>query len=466
MQLTDSTPNVPELLYLLHGDPTDLAEALAGMRAADVAEALRDLQPAPAAKVMAALPFDLAVQVFDEPELEGHRCEIIQQMGEKVAAPLIDAMSSDQQADLFRELPEDHRPRFLKVLDAPTREALSVLLRYRPDTAGGIMTTEFVSVPTTWTVDQTLQHISKVGRAKETVYTIYGVDPDKHTLVHVVSLRDLMMADRAKPVGEVGNRRKPLAVSPATDREEVARTISKYNLLALPVLDEGGHILGIVTVDDVIDAIVRESTEDVQKFGGMEALDEPYTEISFPRMIKKRAGWLCALFLGEMLTATAMGHFEGEIAKAVVLSLFIPLIISSGGNSGSQATSLIIRSLALREIRLSDWWRILLRELPAGLTLGIILGVIGIIRIVLWQKFGWYDYGEHWLLIAAVVGGALVGVVTFGSLAGSMLPFLLKRIGFDPASASAPFVATLVDVTGLIIYFSVAFAILRHTLLM
>jgi magnesium transporter len=269
MTLTDSTPNVPELLYLLHGDPTDLAEALAGMRAADVAEALRDLQPEAASKVMAALPFDLAVQVFDEPELEGHRCEIIQQMGEKVAAPLIDAMSSDQQADLFRELPEEERPRFLKVLDAPTREALSILLRYTPDTAGGIMTTEFVSVPTSWTVGQTLEHISRVGRAKETVYTIYGVDPEKHTLVHVVSLRDLMMADRGKAVVEVGNRRKPLSVSPATDREEVARTISKYNLLALPVLDEGGHMLGIVTVDDVIDAIVREGTEDVQKFGGM-----------------------------------------------------------------------------------------------------------------------------------------------------------------------------------------------------
>jgi len=466
MPVTDSHSNIPELLYLLHGDPTDLAEALAGMRAADVAEALRDLQPEAASKVMAALPFDLAVQVFDEPELEGHRCEIIQQMGEKAAAPLIDAMSSDQQADLFRELPEEDRPRFLKVLDAPTREALGILLRYDPDTAGGIMTTEFVSVPTSWTVEQTLQHISRVGRAKETVYTIYGIDPDKHTLVHVVSLRDLMLADRGKAVVEVGNRRKPLSVAPSTDREEVARTISKYNLLALPVVDDGNHILGIVTVDDVIDAIVREGTEDVQKFGGMEALDEPYTEISFPRMIKKRAGWLCALFLGEMLTATAMGHFEGEIAKAVVLSLFIPLIISSGGNSGSQATSLIIRSLALREVRLGDWWRILLRELPAGFTLGVILGVIGIIRIVLWQKLGWYDYGEHWILIAAVVGGALVGVVTFGSLAGSMLPFLLKRIGFDPASASAPFVATLVDVTGLIIYFSVAFAILRHTLLM
>src|SRR6476620_10413461 len=193
-------PQPPELLYLLHGDPTDLAEALATMRAADVAEALRDLHPDAASKVMAALPFDLAVQVFDEPELEGHRCRIIQQMGEKAAAPLIDAMSSDQQADLFRELPEEERPRFLKVLDAPTREALGILLRYTADTAGGIMTTEFVSVPTSWTVGQTLEHISRVGRAKETVYTIYGVDPEKHTLVHVVSLRDLMMADRAKAV--------------------------------------------------------------------------------------------------------------------------------------------------------------------------------------------------------------------------------------------------------------------------
>ncbi len=465
MPTTQSPQTIPELLYLLHGDPTELAEALAGMRAADVADALRNLHPDAAAKVMAALPFDLAVQVFDEPELEGFRCGIIQLMGEQTAAPLIEAMSSDQQADLFRELSEKDRPRFLKPLEPKTREGLSLLLRYPPETAAGIMTTEFVSMPTTWTVDQALQHIREVGRAKETIYAIYVVDPESKRLVHVVSLRDLMLADRTAPVAMVGNTRKPLTVSPLTDREDVARLISRYNLLAVPVVDEGGHVMGIVTVDDVIDAIVREQTEDVQKFGGMEALDEPYTEISFGRMIRKRAGWLCALFLGEMLTATAMGHFEGEIAKAVVLSLFIPLIISSGGNSGSQATSLIIRALALREVRLGDWWRIALREVPAGLTLGIFLGAIGVIRIVLWQKFGWYDYGEHWALVAATVGSALVGVVTFGSLAGSMLPFLLKRLGFDPASASAPFVATLVDVTGLIIYFSVAFAILRNTLL-
>jgi magnesium transporter len=327
------------------------------------------------------------------------------------------------------------------------------------------MTTEFVSMPTFWTVEQALRYISEVGRAKETVYAIYVLDPTDQHLVHVVSLRELMVADRTEAVEAVGDKRRPLTVRPMTDREEVARLISKYNLLAVPVVDEGGHVLGIVTVDDVIDAIVRESTEDVQKFGGMEALDEPYSEISFGRMIRKRAGWLTALFLGEMLTATAMGHFEGEIERAVVLSLFIPLLISSGGNSGSQATSLIIRALALREVALRDWWRIAVRELPAGLTLGAILGVIGVIRIVLWQKFGWYDYGAHWALVAVTVGTALVGVVTFGSLAGSMLPFLLKRTGFDPASASAPFVATLVDVTGLIIYFSVALVILRGTLL-
>jgi magnesium transporter len=231
------------------------------------------------------------------------------------------------------------------------------------------------------------------------------------------------------------------------------------------VVDKDQRILGIVTVDDVIDAILAETTEDVQKFGGMEALDEPYMEISIPKMLRKRAGWLAALFIGEMLTATAMGYFEGEIAHAVVLALFVPLIISSGGNSGSQATSLIIRAMALREVRLRDWWRVAIRELPSGVALGLFLGVIGAIRILLWQHFGWYDYGPHYRLVALTVSLALIGVVTFGSLTGSMLPFVLRRLGFDPASASAPFVATLVDVTGLVIYFTVALLLLRGTLL-
>ena len=461
----ERSPATPELLYLLHGDPSDLAAALEGLRAADVAEALRALEPDAAAKVMAALPFDLAVQVLDEPELRDRRAQIVRRMDESAVGPLVDAMSADQQADLFRELPEADRKRLLKRLDVQTQRTLELLLKYPSDSAGGIMTTELVSVPETWTVERALQHIAEVGRAKETVYAIYVVDPDTRELVHVVSLRQLVMADRTALVGEVGERRVPLSVGPLADREEVARLISKYDLLAIPVVDDGRHVLGIVTVDDVIDALVREQTEDIQKLGGMEALDEPYTRISFGKMIRKRAGWLCALFLSEMLTATAMQRFEGEIARAVVLSMFIPLVMSSGGNSGSQATSLIIRALALREVKLGDWWRIALRELPAGLTLGAILGVIGFVRIELWQRLRLFDYGPHHLLVAITVGVALVGIVGFGSLAGSMLPFLLKRVGFDPASASAPFVATLVDVTGLVIYFSVAMLVLRGTLL-
>ena len=460
------TATTPELLYLLHHDPAELAEVLASMRAADISEALTQLPPEAGAKVMAALPFDAAVAVFDEPELTDHRCGIIQKMDPAAVGPLIDAMSADQQADLFREIPEADRDRLLKVVDEPTRNALSLLLRYRPDTAAGIMTTEFLAIPSDWSVEQVLAHVRVVGSAKETVYAIYCIDPVDHRLMQVVSLRELLVAtDPRLPVSAIASKRKPLTVVPTTDREDVARLISKYNLLAVPVVDEGGHVIGIVTVDDVIDAIVREQTEDVQKFGGMEALDEPYTEIGFLRMIKKRGGWLCALFLSEMLTATAMQRFEGEISKAVVLAMFIPLVMSSGGNSGSQATSLIIRALALREVKLGDWWRIALRELPTGLMLGAILGVIGFARIEIWQSLHLFNYGAHHALVALTVGVALVGIVAFGSLAGSMLPFLLKRVGFDPASASAPFVATLVDVTGLIIYFSVAFVILRGTLL-
>src|SRR4030095_11250177 len=304
-----------------------------------------------------------------------------------------------------------------------------------------------------------------VGSAKETVYAIYVLEEKTQRLQQVISLREVMTAADTTPVRDIGDTRKPVTTRPITDREEVARLIAKYNLLAIPVVDEANHVLGIVTVDDVIDALVKEQTEDVQKFGGMEALDQPYMEISLPQMIRKRAGWLCALFLGEMLTATAMGYFEHEIERAVVLAIFLPLIISSGGNSGSQATSLIIRAMALREVNLRDWWRVAARETPAGGTLGAILGTIGFMRIVAWQDLGFYNYGPHYLLVAMTVALALVGVVLFGSLTGSMLPFVLRRIGFDPASASAPFVATLVDVTGLIIFFSVALVVLKGTLL-
>jgi magnesium transporter len=454
----------PELLYLLTGDPAEFAEVVGGMQPADVAEALRALPPGAAARVVVALPFDMGVPVLDDPALE-NRVEIVRAMDVQTFKPLLSAMSGDRQAELFRQMSEQERSRLLPALHPKAQEAVQLLLRYPPESAGGIMTTEFLTVPATWTVDEALQLIRRVGGAKETVYAVYVIDPNSGTLRQVVSLRELLLSDRGQRVDQVGSTRKMLTVSPRTDREDVARLISKYDLLAVPVVDADGRVLGIVTVDDVIDALVAETTEDVQKFGGMAALDEPYMEISLPRMLRKRAGWLAALFIGEMLTASAMGYFEHEIERAVILALFIPLIISSGGNSGSQATSLIIRAMALGEVRVRDWWRVAVRELPSGICLGTFLGIIGCCRILAWQALGWYDYGPYYPLVALTVAVALIGVVTFGSLAGSMLPFALRRLGFDPASASAPFVATLVDVTGLVIYFSIALVTLRGTLL-
>jgi magnesium transporter len=312
------------------------------------------------------------------------------------------------------------------------------------------------------------------------MYAIYATDAEGR-LVGVLSLRELLAAQPGAKISEIAWT-EVVSLGPNADREEVARLTSNYDLVAIPVVSESGHLMGVITVDDVIDIIQEEQTEDVQKLGGMEALDEPYMQIGFWRMIKKRAGWLCALFIGEMFTATALGYFQGTIDRATVLALFLPLIISSGGNSGSQGTSLMIRSLALREVGIRDWWRVIIRELPAGVTLGLILGVIGFVRIELWQSL--HDHSIHVLgvplgqnynqhpgttieahLVALTVGLALIGVVTFGTMVGSMLPFVFRRMGFDPASASAPFVATLVDVTGLVIYFSVALVVLHGIIL-
>ncbi|TCR61131.1 magnesium transporter [Bosea sp. BK604] len=443
---------------------TTLARTLAQEHVADIVETLNEQDADTLAAVLLALPFGRAVEVLDQPELD-EAAEALALIPEERAAIFLSEMSADRVADVVQRLGEPLRQRLLARVDHGTRSALTQLLAYPEGSAGSIMTTEFVSVPTTWTVAQTLDHIRHVERSRETVYAIYVLGSVTGKLVQAVTLRRLISADPRAPVASIVPERRPIHVLPQTDREEVARLISKYNLLAVPVVDAADHVIGIVTVDDVIDAMIAETTEDVQKLGGMEALDEPYPDIGFGAMIRKRAGWLSILLVGEMLTASVMQHFEGELEKAIVLTLFIPLIMSSGGNSGSQATSLIIRALALREISLKDWWRVALRELPTGLTLGAILGVIGLARVVLWQQAGFYDYGEHWLLIAATVGATLVGIVTFGSLTGSMLPFALKRLGFDPASASAPFVATLVDVTGLVIYFGIAAVILGGTLL-
>lgn len=445
-------------------DVLALASRLSSGHVADNVEILNQLEPEDAAAVLVLLPVDTSVDILDKPELN-FGAEIIEALPRKTATILLAGMSADMAADIVQQLEEPARTELMQGLDEASRAAIEGLLAYPENTAGAMMTTEFVSVPATWTVDRTLQHIRQVERTRETVYAIYVLDAFTRRLAGVVTLRRLIAGEPAANIMTVASPKAPITTSPLTDREDVARQISRHDLLAVPVVDKAGHVLGIVTVDDIIDTIIEENTEDVQKFGGMAATEEPYMQIGLLEMLKKRGGWLAVLFVSEMLTASAMQYFEVELEKAIVLTLFIPLIMSSGGNSGSQATSLLIRSLALREVRLRDWWRVALRELPTGLLLGGVLGLIGIGRITLWQKLGFYDYGEHWILVAVTVASALIGVVTFGSLAGSMLPFLLQRIGFDPASASAPFVATLVDVTGLVIYFSVALMILRGTLL-
>ncbi|MBY0299019.1 MAG: magnesium transporter [Methylobacterium sp.] len=445
-------------------EPAALAARLADESAPDIVEALNEEAPEVAAAILLGLPHDRAVEVLDQPELDC-AADIIEMLPRDRVASYLSAMSADRATDLIREIEEPGRSDLRARLDAETRGAVDRLIAYPEESVGSLMTTEFVSVPTTWTVRRTLEHIREVERTRETVYSIFVLDPRTRALAKAVPLRRLLSGDPDDLILSVAPARRPIVLTADAGRDEAARLISKYDLLAIPVVDESNHVIGIVTVDDVIDAMVQRQTEQVQRFGGLEALDEPYMDISFWQMIRKRAGWLCVLFLSEMLTASAMQGFEGELEKAIVLTLFIPLIMSSGGNSGSQATSLLIRALALHQVRLRDWWRVALREIPAGITLGAILGTIGVVRIVIWQKTGLYDYGEHWMLVAATVGTALIGIVLFGSLAGSMLPFLLQRLGFDPATASAPFVATLVDVSGLVIYFTVALVILRGTLL-
>jgi magnesium transporter len=457
--MNETTTDTEEMV-----DPAALAARLADELPADIAEALNEQIPQVAAAILQNLPLETAIAVLDTPSLRDAG-EIIEAIPRDRVVPMLSGMSADRAADVLLELDEPVRSDLLARLDAETKASVRQLLIYPEESAGSLMTTEFVSVPATWTVAQTLQHVRMVERTRETVYAIYVLDPRSKVLLRTLPLRRLITADPNASVLAAAPTRRPVTISPLASRDEAARLISKYDLLAVPVVDGTGQLVGIVTVDDVIDAIVERQTEEVQRFGGMEAIDEPYMDIGFAKMIRKRAGWLCALFLSEMLTTSAMQGFQSELEKAIVLTLFIPLIMSSGGNSGSQATSLLIRALALRELRLADWWRVALRELPTGIMLGTILGVIGIARITLWQMFGLYDYGAHWMLIAATVGITLVGIVTFGSLVGSMLPFLLRTVGFDPAAASAPFVATLVDVTGLLIYFGVAALILRGTLL-
>ena len=368
----------------------------------------------------------------------------------------------DDAADLVHRAPAQQREHLLSLLDPPIRREVQALLAYSEDEAGGLMNPRFARLRPDISVDEAITYLRRQAPHVETIHYAYALDHGQR-LLGVVSFRDLFSSDRAKLVQDV-MRTDVISVTEDLDQEQLAQLFRNHQLLAIPVVDAERRVKGIVTLDDIVHVVQEEASEDIQKLGGMEALDEPYLRIAFRRMVKKRGGWLAALFLGEMLTATAMSFFEHEIARAVVLALFVPLIISSGGNSGSQATTLVIRAMALGEVRPRDWWRVIRREAATGIVLGGLLATIGFLRILVWQLIA-QPYGEHYMLVALTVGVSLIGVVLWGTLAGSMLPFILRSLGVDPASASAPFVATLVDVTGLVIYFTVASVILRGTLL-
>ena len=442
-------------------DFVSLREETRNWPAGDLADLMEPLSAEKEAVVFRLLPRDQAAQIFSYLPIERQQ-ELLKAMAHEEVVNILNDMSDDDRTELLEELPAQVTQKLLNSLSPEERHLASQLLGYAENSVGRLMTPHFVRVRPNWTVARALDHIRRYGEDSETMSLVYVID-DRGKLIDDLRIRQILLAPPETLISDLMDKR--FVALKATDDQEVAvEAFKEADLNALPVTDTEGALIGIVTVDDIFDVAEEEATEDIQKMGGTEALDEPYMEIGIPTMVRKRATWLIVLFLSEMLTATAMGKFESEIAKAVVLSIFVPLVISSGGNSGSQASTLIIRAMALGEVTLKDWWHVMRREILSGLSLGGILGIIGFIRISTWALV-FHSYGEHWLLLALTVGIALIGIVLWGTLSGSMLPFLLRRIGLDPATSSAPFVATLVDVSGLVIYFTVAAIILRGTLL-
>lgn len=455
---------VPDLLELLDEHPESVGPQTEEMHPADLADVAEAMPEAAVRALMAALPRERAAEVLEYLD-DDLRTMVLEELTAEEAAEIVAEMDPDERVDALEELDEETADEILQELEPKEKAETERLLQYDPYTAGGLMTTEFVSVEETLTVEESLRAVRAMARGgrREAMYTIYTTDANGR-LRGVLSLRELLAAPEGSRISEHAWT-EVVSVTPDTPQEEVSQVTSNYDLVALPVVDGQRRLLGVVTVDDVIDVIQEEQTEDAQKFGGMEALEEPYMQVGLWQNVRKRGGWLAILALSEFFTASVMTRYEHSLSDAVFLSQFIPLVMSSGGNAGSQATSLIIRAMALGEVHLRDWWRIVLRELPAGLVLGTMLGIIAITRIALWNATGLYDYGQFSWLIALTVGVTLLAVVTIGSLSGSMLPFLLKRLGFDPASASAPFVATIVDVSAISLYFSVAYMFLGGKLL-
>jgi magnesium transporter len=425
------------------------------------ADVLADLSPDEAAELAGRLDPLVAGRVLAElhPRIAA---TIVSRMEPPKASKVLALMRPDDRVDVLEEIPPVLREQLMRQMPASDAEEVRRLQQYPPDTAAGIMTTEVTALPEVFTVNQAIADLRLRREEQEPVYYAYTVDGHGR-LAGVLSMRDLILSSPTTALSQLS--RHAVAVTDDTDQEDVARLLRKHGYMALPVVDGGGRLLGIITADDVADVVEEEATEDIQKLGGSAALDAPYLSVGFVSMLRKRGPWLTVLFVGEMLTATAMGYFEHQIARAVLLSLFVPLIISSGGNSGSQAATIVVRSLALGELTIRDWWGVFLREARTGLTLGAWLGLVAFLRIAAWQYMGWFDYGPHHLLLGLAVGASVTGVITVGSVTGSLLPIALRRVGLDPATSSAPFVATIVDVTGIVIYFWIAALVLQGTML-
>jgi magnesium transporter len=441
-------------------DVLAIREFLNNQNISDVAELIYEF-PDYESQIIGNLSIHRASSTFKILDVPTQK-RIMQELPAFKTAELLNDLSADDRTSFLEELPSEVVKELIKTLDPEERKITLSLLGYPERSVGRLMTPDYIAVEKDWTVKEVIEHIREVGKDSETIDVIYVVD-DKGLFIDDVRIREIILANPEKKIEDVIDNRY-IALNVNDDQETASEAFKMNNRVALPVLDNNNLLLGIVTIDDVLWLAQEEFTEDIQKIGGTEALDEPYLEIALSKLFKKRVVWLIVLFLSEMLTATAMGYFEEEIQKATVLALFIPLIISSGGNSGSQASTLIIQAMALGEITIADWWRVIRREVISGLMLGAVLGIIGFTRVILWNQI-FHTYGEHGGLVAGTVGFALVGVVLWGTIAGSMLPIVLKKFGADPATSSAPFVATLVDVTGLVIYFSVAFILLHDTLL-
>lgn len=429
---------------------------------ADIAEQLSGLPAETRLLEFLKVPTEYKGEVFShlDPQFQE---ETIRSIGNEEVAEILNGMTPDDRTSLFEDFPDELIKYSINLLNPQERRIALKLLGYHEDSIARMMTPYYIQIRKEWTVKRCFEQIKKVGKKVETLNHLYVVD-DRNRLIDDLDIRNLLLADEDQLVSDLTDN-EFVAITTTTSRENAVTYFEKYDRTALPIVTEAGVLVGIVTIDDILDQIELQNTEDIQKFGGMDALDEPYIQTHWFEMIRKRGFWLIVLFFLQLITASVMGFYENEIEKAVVLALFIPLIISSGGNSGSQAATLIIRAMALQEITLKDWWRVMRKELVTGLFLGSLLGIIGFIRIMMWQKMGWFDYGDYWLYVGISAGISLALIVLWGTLSGSMVPFILKKFNLDPATSSAPFVATLVDVTGLILYFTIAGLFLTGRLL-